>query len=158
VFVNASYRAVMDVVQFCDLPIVQLHGQEPPQQVQRLRDAGLVVWKALFHRQQPFFDQAGDYNASAFLLECGTGRLPGGNARTWDWAAAAKMKRSRPVVLAGGLDADNIPRAIRLGRPDAVDVSSGVELTPGVKDMQKVSAFIKAVVGTRLDYYPQKIR
>ena len=158
VFVNASYRAVMDVVQFCDLPIVQLHGQEPPQQVQRLRDAGLVVWKALFHRKQPFFDQAGDYNASAFLLECGTGRLPGGNARTWDWAAAAKMKRSRPVVLAGGLDADNIPRAIRLGKPDAVDVSSGVELTPGVKDMQKVSAFIKAVVRTRIDYYPQKIR
>ena len=157
VFVNESYRTIMDRVHFCGLSAVQLHGGEPPQLVQRLRDVGLVVLKALFYQKQPLLDQTGDYEASAFLLECGAGPMPGGNARRWDWAAAAKVDRSRPLLLAGGLDVDNVNRAIRLGRPDAVDVSSGVERSPGVKDMQKVAAFIGAANRVEIDYPLRKI-
>ena len=157
VFVNESYRAIMDRVHYCGLRAVQLHGSEPPQLVQRLRDVGLVVLKALFHQKKPFLDQTGDYDPSAFLLECGAGRMPGGPARTWDWSAAAKVDRSRPVILAGGLDAGNIARAIRLGRPDAVDVSSGVEHSPGEKDMEKVAAFIGAANRVEINYPPRKI-
>lgn len=157
VFVNASFQTVMDAVKNCGLDGVQLHGSEPPQQVQRLRDAGLVVLKALFQSRQPYLVQAGDYDASAFLLECGSGRLPGGNARMWDWAAARKVSRRCPVMLAGGLDADNVFRAIQLGRPDAVDVSSGVERLPGDKDMDKVAAFIDAVRRTQVGYPIKKI-
>jgi phosphoribosylanthranilate isomerase len=158
VFVNESYRAVMDTVKSCSLSAVQLHGQEPPELVKRLQGAGLVVLKALFHSKQPFLDQAVEYDASAFLLECGAGLLPGGNARTWDWAAAEKINRSRPVILAGGLNADNVSRAIQLGKPDALDVSSGVEHMPGAKDMNKVAAFLDAVGRTDINYKFQRIR
>ncbi len=158
VFVNETYQAVMEMVQFCGLSAVQLHGQESPQLVRRLRNTGLMVLKALFHVKRPFLHQASDYDASAILMECGAGRLPGGNARAWDWAAALNVDRSRPVVLAGGLNAKNISRAIRLGKPDAVDVSSGVEQSPGVKDMDKVKALITAVHQIEIDYHPQKIR
>jgi phosphoribosylanthranilate isomerase/indole-3-glycerol phosphate synthase/phosphoribosylanthranilate isomerase len=157
VFVNESYATVMDTVRYCGLRGVQLHGNEPPELIQQLRDAGLMVLKALFHGKSPLLDQAGDYDASAFLLECGQGLLPGGNARVWDWAAAGKVNRNRPVVLAGGLDADNISRAIRLGKPDAVDVSSGVERAPGIKDMEKVAKFITAVDRIKIDYHPKKM-
>lgn len=158
VFVDQSYSVIMETVRDCRLNGVQLHGNESPQLVRQLRDAGLLVLKVLFHSKSPMLDQAHDYDASAFLLECGKGRLPGGNARVWDWTAAAAVNRSRPVVLAGGLDADNISRAIGLGKPDAVDVSSGVERTPGVKDMQKVTAFINAVDRITIDYHPKKMR
>jgi len=157
VFVNEHHQTVMDVVNDCGLSGVQLHGRESPALVRRLRDAGLVVLKALFHGKQPFLHQADDYDASAFLLECGTGRLPGGNARAWDWAAAEQVSRNRPVILAGGLDADNVTRAIRLGKPDAVDVSSGVERLPGDKDMKKVAAFLDAVYRLEIDYHLQAI-
>ena len=158
VFVNESYRAVMEMAQYCGLRAVQLHGCEPPDRVQRLGAAGLVVLKALFHEKEPFLGRADDYDASAYLLECGAGRLPGGNARSWDWTAARKVNRKRPVVLAGGLSVDNISLAIRLGKPDAVDVSSGVERRPGVKDMQKVAAFIDAAKRTKINYHPKPIR
>ena len=158
VFVNEAYRTVMGVVESCGLTAVQLHGQEPPELVKRLRNTGLVVFKALFYSKQPFLDRATKYDASAFLLECGAGRLPGGNARKWDWAAAEKTDRRRPVILAGGLTADNISRAILLGHPDAVDVSSGVEQRPGEKDMNKVAAFLEAVGRTEINYTFQPIR
>ena len=158
VFVNEDYRTVMDVVESCGIRTVQLHGQEPPELIKRLRDTGLVVLKALFYSKQPFLDRAADYDASAFLVECGAGRLPGGNARQWDWAAAEKTDRSCPVILAGGLTADNISRAILLGKPDAVDVSSGVEQLPGEKDMNKVAAFLDAVGRTEINYTLQPIR
>ena len=158
VFVNEAYRTVMGVVENCGISAVQLHGQESPELVKRLRGTGLVVLKALFYSKQPFLDRAIEYDASAFLLECGAGRLPGGNARKWDWAAAEKASRSRPVILAGGLTADNISRAILLGKPDAVDVSSGVEQQPGEKDMDKVAAFLDAVGRTEINYTFQPIR
>ena len=87
----------------------------------------------------------GRYPANAYLLECGGGKLPGGNARTWDWAAAREWAVRGPVILAGGLAPENVARAIAAARPAAVDVSSGVESAPGRKDIAKVSAFIAAV-------------
>jgi phosphoribosylanthranilate isomerase len=157
VFVNESYATILDAVHECSLNGVQLHGNEPPEMISQLRGAGLLVLKALFHGKSPTLDQAGEYDPSAFLLECGKGPLPGGNARQWDWAAAGKVNRSRPLVLAGGLDADNIARAVRLGKPDAVDVSSGVERAPGVKDIEKVAAFINAVDRIKIDYHPKNM-
>ena len=158
VFVNESYRTIMDTAHACGLSAVQLHGSESPGLVQRLRSAGLMVLKALFQVKEPFLHEAGRYDPSAFLLECGAGRLPGGNARAWDWAAAEKLDRNHPVVLAGGLSAENIAQAVDLGKPDAVDVSSGVELSPGIKDMEKVAAFLAAIERIEIDYQPQQIR
>jgi phosphoribosylanthranilate isomerase len=102
-----------------------------------------VVIKAVFAARPPFLTAAPAFRPSAFLVECGRGTLPGGNAEQWDWARAATM--ARPLLLAGGLNPDNVANAIAMVCPDGVDVSSGVENAPGDKDIKAVVAFIQNV-------------
>ena len=147
VFVNVAAEEILAGVERWGLTYVQLHGNEPPEEVVRLKRAGVRVIKALFLEKEPGFARVSAYTADGFLLECGIGKLPGGNARRWDWSQAAGLAPV-PTILAGGLDPDNIVRAVSLARPDAVDVSSGVEAAPGYKDLKKVEAFIAAVRGT----------
>jgi phosphoribosylanthranilate isomerase len=145
VFVDASFAAIMKRVVFCGLTAVQLHGQEPPSLIERLGKESLTVIKALFASRAPSFNQAFDYRPSAFLVECGQGPLPGGNARAWDWKAAAQLSDAAPVILAGGLDPENVSQAVAQACPDAVDVSSGVETVAGQKAVEKVAAFMAAI-------------
>ena len=149
VFVNEPFERIMKVVRVGGLRAVQLHGQETPALVEALSAEGLIVIKALFVNGNPNLDQAPRYPASAFLVECAGGRLPGGNAMQWDWSDARRLPGEQPVVLAGGLTPDNIRQAIMDGNPDAVDVSSGVESMPGRKDIDKVIAFCRAVAACR---------
>jgi phosphoribosylanthranilate isomerase len=67
---------------------------------------------------------------------------PGGHGRAFDWTLLARIDRAKPMMLSGGLNPDNVADAIRIVRPDAVDVSSGVENSPGVKDAEKIKAFV----------------
>lgn len=145
VFVDETYDTIMRLADHCSLQAVQLHGQESPALVRRLRSRHLTVIKALFHSRAPFFKDAGAYEASAFLLECGKGQLPGGNAQSWQWQIARNVDRSKPIILAGGLTPDNVTAVIRCGLPDAVDVSSGVESAPGHKQTIRIKAFTAAV-------------
>ncbi|MDY0222190.1 MAG: hypothetical protein RBR67_13710 [Desulfobacterium sp.] len=110
----------------------------------------LRVIKALFAEHKPGFDTAGAYrDAWALLVEDGRGTLPGGNARSWEWDRAGKMNRDPNLwlILAGGLDPANVRQAVTSVRPDMVDVSSGVELSPGKKDLTLVEKFILAARG-----------
>ena len=127
--------------------------------VNRLSEDNILVIKALFEKREPSFIDEVKYGAGAFLVECGRGKLPGGNAQVWNWETALKTGGDRPIILAGGLAPQNVARAVKLAGPDAVDVSSGVEAAPGVKDLQKIQQFIKAVKECRLDisYQPKKI-
>ncbi len=152
VFVNETFLNIMQKVERCHLQAVQLHGQESPDLLNRLRSENLVVIKALFLEHEPFLKEVANYNASAFLLECGKGALPGGNAQTWDWEKAKALGKKYPFILAGGLAPDNVALALDASLPDAVDVSSGVEAIPGRKDFRKVDSFIKAV----FDYNPKR--
>ena len=145
VFVNAAEDEIVGRVKACRLTAVQLHGQEPPALVGRLKKSGLTVIKALFASRPPGFNNAGDFQPSAFLVECGQGTLPGGNAHAWKWADATALDTTFPLILAGGLAPDNVNEAIAAARPAAVDVSSGVEQAPGIKDMNKVRRFIREV-------------
>ena len=145
VFVNDSFSFIMKKVRRCFLDAVQLHGQESPELVCRLRRENLMVIKTLFFSSRPTFENASDYDPSAFLVECGSGMLPGGNATSWNWENARSLAQKRAVILAGGLTPENVTTAISQSDPDAVDVSSGVEFSPGVKDTGKVKAFIQAV-------------
>jgi phosphoribosylanthranilate isomerase len=145
VFVNENFDRIMQTVTIGGLKGVQLHGQEDPGLVEALTEEGLTVIKALFVNGNPALETAGRFAPSAFLVECAGGPLPGGNAMDWNWADARKLPADRPVVLAGGLTPDNITIAIAAGNPAAVDVSSGVEIRPGHKDMDKVAAFCRAV-------------
>jgi len=145
VFVNESFSFIMKKVQQCLLDAVQLHGQESPELVSRLRKENLKVIKTLFLGSKPIFQNAKDYESSAFLVECEGSALPGGNAVAWNWEKARHLAGNYPVILAGGLSPDNVSDAVKKSAPDAVDVSSGVELLPGLKDTGKVEAFIQAV-------------
>ena len=152
VFVNEPFARIMEVVNVGGLRAVQLHGQEAPTLVKALSAEGLIVIKALFVNAPPGLDQAPRYPATAFLVECAGGRLPGGNAMQWDWSEARRILSEQPIVLAGGLAPANIRQAITEANPDAVDVSSGVESRPGRKDIGKVIAFCRAVAdGPKID-------
>ena len=157
VFVDVPVEEVLATADRCQLSGVQLHGQETPQMAEQIANAGLRVIKALFLKRAPYFELAAAYHTDGVLLECGLGRLPGGNAEDWDWAAARPIGENRPLVLAGGLTPENVVQAIKQGKPDAVDVSTGVEVRPGKKDLKKVNAFISAVMHSG-DLYTQPIR
>jgi phosphoribosylanthranilate isomerase len=125
--------------------MVQLHGRESPELVMRLKAEGVGVIKGIFVEGKPGLEDAGDYSADGFLVECSKGPLPGGNALTWDWAAARDFGFQRPLVLAGGLSPENVTDAISQALPAAVDLSSSVETAPGRKDIDRVARLIAAV-------------
>ena len=99
----------------------------------------------------------GSFGASAYLVECAGGPLPGGNALAWNWSAAGGISPKNPVILAGGLNPDNVSQAIQEALPDAIDVSSGVEFSPGRKDMDKVKRLLEAVASTNCSRKPRRI-
>jgi len=156
VFVDPDWGLLEQAVARCRLGIVQLHGNESPDFVLRVRrQLKVAVWKGLFATKAPWMGDAGNYQPDAYLVECGKGPLPGGNAMVWDWGSAADFAQSYPTVLAGGLDPDNVGRAIQAALPDAVDASSGLEASPGRKDLKKVARYIDAVKQTA-PYYSQQ--
>jgi phosphoribosylanthranilate isomerase len=153
VFVNPAAADLDRAVDACGLRAVQLHGAEPPEFIANVRRRGdLRVIKALFTTRSPGLTDAERYAVDGFLVECGSGKLPGGNAETWNWALAEPFGRSHPLVLAGGLDPVTVGPAIGAALPDAVDASSGLERSPGRKDPAKVDAFIRAVRSTGARY------
>jgi phosphoribosylanthranilate isomerase len=149
VFVNSSLDEILRKVDVCRLSAAQLHGQESPDLVRKLSDEGIPVIKVLFVDGKPSLAEADQYAASAFLVECSKGPLPGGNAMVWDWGAVKPFGEDHPLILAGGLSPENVVQAVSSARPHAVDVSSGVEASPGRKDLGRVAAFIEAVSDCR---------
>ena len=145
VFVNEPFASIMEKVEKCGITAAQLHGQEPPALVAQLMEKNIKVIKALFAKTAPGFEAATDYAPSAFLVECGKGVLPGGNAMQWDWAQARTIDREKPLILAGGLSDENVADAVMQAKPDAVDVSTGVEISPGIKDAGKIRKFALSV-------------
>ncbi|MFP5213379.1 MAG: phosphoribosylanthranilate isomerase [Acidobacteriota bacterium] len=145
VFVNEPLSGVMERVKGCGLKAVQLHGVESPEMVEQLAAEGVKVVKAVFINGKPSIESASLYRPAAYLIECAGGPLPGGNAMAWDWSAAMRLPKDSPVIVAGGLDSLNVADAIRAASPDALDVSSGVEASPGRKDLQKVKQFLESV-------------
>lgn len=157
VFVDESYSSMMQKVEKCGINAVQLHGNESPELITGLRKENLIVIKALFLEKRPALEEAKDYDASAFLVELGKGALPGGNALSWNWEKAKNLSGKYPLILAGGLTPENVSHAVSICLPNAVDVSSGVESAPGIKDIEKVKLFISRVSGCSLAKRPGRI-
>jgi phosphoribosylanthranilate isomerase len=132
--------------------MLQLHGKETPERVTEVKSRyGLPVMKAVGIRGASDLAQLPAYEAVAdqILADAkppheGPEFLPGGNALSFDWRLIAGRRWARPWMLAGGLTAENVADAVRLTGARQVDVSSGVESAPGVKDSAKVTAFIRA--------------
>ena len=153
VFVDETYDIIMQRVTACGLTCVQLHGRETPELVMQLKSAGVRVIKSLFAGRCPNLQEVGRFAPDAYLAECGTGSLPGGSAKTWNYADAADLGKSGPFIIAGGLSPANVANAIQSAHPDALDVSSGVEMAPGIKDLAKVKAFLESVSGCASEKY-----
>lgn len=145
VFVNETFEGIMEKVEKCSLKAVQLHGRESPDLVSRLRNENLTVIKALYMECDPHVSTARQYDPDGFLVECAKGVLPGGNALSWNFERVRELDTDKPVLIAGGLSLSNIYDAVSKAKPDAVDVSSGVEQAPGLKDLDRVKAFITTV-------------
>lgn len=142
VFVNSSRDEINDIARQANLDAVQLHGDETPEFVARIKSDGIAVVKAI-HASDP--SAALEYDVEEFLLDTPSTSY-GGSGEAFDWAIAAKFKEVVPdFYLAGGLTPDNVADAIRAVHPTAVDVCSGVEVYKGKKDPEKVAKFIKVV-------------
>lgn len=145
VFVDPSAEVIAQAVEAGGLDVLQLHGSESPESL-----VGLPRRAVKAIRVGPGFDVEAamryEGRAAGLLLDTHVPRAPGGSGETFDWSLVQELRpRASYLILAGGLDPANVALAIRAVRPDAVDVSSGVESRPGQKDADKVRAFIKAV-------------
>jgi phosphoribosylanthranilate isomerase len=139
VFVNPSRDELLAAVAESGVGAVQLHGDEPPALCVGLP---VPVVKAIRVADAHALAQLASYEVQAFLLDSASPGY-GGSGTTFDWTLAAEVARELPVVLAGGLVPENVAEAIRTVRPIAVDVASGVESAPGVKDPAKLESFIR---------------
>ncbi len=144
VFVDEEPDVVRRTVDACGLDGVQLHGKEPPEMVETFMDEGLRVLKAFRVRNSGSLTAMDQYHPTAFLLDAYVPDRHGGTGRTFNWSLAVKAKIHRPVLLAGGLNPDNVAEAVRAVHPWGVDTASGVEASPGLKDHDKVRQFIAA--------------
>lgn len=145
VFVNEEPDRVRTLMDDCGLALAQLHGDETAPYCQ---DLGRPVLKALRLKDRGTFlalaEFSGRANVRGFLIDAFSDQAYGGTGQTVDWTLAQEAARSTPIVLAGGLTPVNVAEAIARVRPYGVDVSSGVELSPGKKDHAKIKAFIDA--------------
>lgn len=154
VFVNEPAEKILKTVMQASLTAVQLHGIDSrrPEFIRSLEDSrGLKIFLVLQVDEISAFEAPGNNQGDigAIFVDSGTSQLPGGTGKTFDWRAATAgveaIKRNSNVVVAGGLNSDNVAEAIRILKPWGVDVASGVEARPGKKNPEKVRRFIEAV-------------
>ncbi len=145
VFVNARLEEIDRTVQAAGLSHVQLHGDEGPVYcAEAARRTGAKVIKAVRVAGPADFQDLERFHTDFHMLDTAARGLRGGTGETWDWALAARRRRKIPVILSGGLNAENVAAGIDAIDPWAVDVSSGVEAAPGIKDPDKLAAFMTA--------------
>ena len=149
-FVDADDVAIGAAVMAARLDALQLHGSESPARAAHLRARfSLPVWKAIPVAAQTDVEGARRYEDAADLVlfdaKTPKGTLPGGMGLSFDWSLLAAYRGSLPWGLAGGINPANVAEAIRQTRAPLVDVSSGVESEPGVKNIDRIAAFVRAV-------------
>jgi phosphoribosylanthranilate isomerase len=142
VFVNAPEELVLRAIGECGLNIVQFHGDETPEYCELFP---VMTLKAFRIKDAGSLKRLPDFETDAWLLDAHVSDKPGGTGEKFNWDLAIEaQKMGKPIFLAGGLTPENVAEAVRQVRPYGVDVSSGVESSPGKKDHAKVRAFIQA--------------
>jgi phosphoribosylanthranilate isomerase len=139
VFRDDAPRRVVEVVYAAGLQAAQLHGRESPEEARWVRQRVPMVIKAL-PAGDPRVAKADEYGADAVLLDAPNP----GSGLVFDWALASDLPEGQRLIVAGGLTPDNVAAAIASSHPWGVDVATGVEVSPGVKDPMKVKAFVEA--------------
>lgn len=143
-FVNVALPAqVAEIARAAGVQVVQLHGDETPAYCRALDSWPLI--KALRLGEDGIPGNLDEYAVQSFLLDARDDALFGGTGKSFDWRLAHDLRSLRPIILAGGLRPDNVREAIRVVRPYAVDVCSGIESAPGKKDPGKLIEFMREV-------------
>ncbi len=155
VTVDAGDDGLDAIVATMSPDMLQLHGKETPERVAEVKARyGLPVMKAFSIREASDLDAIGPYRgiADRFLLDAKPpvgSDLPGGNGVSFDWRLLTALDRTVDYMLSGGLNAANISDALRFANPPGIDISSGVESAPGVKDVALIESFFQAVRAAR---------
>lgn len=142
VFVDEEIRIVEKTFREVGLHVVQLHGNEDTEYRSHL---DLPTVKSFAVKDDSVLEKIEEYRENSFLLDTYSATRAGGTGESFDWTIAVKAKAYGHVILSGGLTPENITRALNEVKPWAVDISSGVELSPGKKDHQKITDFMKKV-------------
>ena len=155
VFANEGIEQIATTVETCGLNVVQLHGSEPPQFCQQLRSRlpQVELIKAFRIRTSDQLAAVLDYQdcVDTLLLDAYVPHALGGTGHTLDWASLQNFRCDRPWLLAGGITPDNVQTALSLLQPDGLDLSSGVEVAPGNKDLTKVAQLFERLRSGTLD-------
>lgn len=148
IFVNSREKVIKRIAKLCSLDMLQFHGKESPEFCNRFN--GYKIIKAFRVKDKIDYRKIVKYNSFAFLFDTFMPDKLGGTGRKFDWRLISHISNiRRPIFLSGGLHIDNVKKAIMTARPDWVDVSSSVELTPGKKDHKKIKKFIQAAKNLR---------
>lgn len=139
-FVNAESEFVNATAGKCRLDLVQLHGDEPPEYCDLIERR---VIKAFRIKAIDSIEPIKNYRVAGILLDAFSPNAYGGTGITFNWEIALAAAKNVPVILAGGLNPDNVRQAVEMVAPYGVDVSGGVETAPGRKDPEKVTEFIR---------------
>ena len=149
VFVDRQREEVEEIVEYCGLTHAQLHGNENPKYCERVERfvSPCRVIKAFRVSEQSVKEDFAPYGdvIHGYLLDTYSKGIAGGTGHTFDWSIIEKLELQRPLVLAGGLSPDNVEEALKQVRPFGLDVNSGVEVEPGIKDHAKLFEFVRKV-------------
>lgn len=148
VFVNEGSELPLRLYREGLIDAVQLHGDETPEDAAPFREAGVPFIKAIGVKTRGDLERATEFGAAAILLDAHAPGVYGGTGEVFDWNVATEFREQHPelpIILAGGIVPGNARLAAESVRPAALDIASGAEISPGVKDFQKVAAFLTAL-------------
>ncbi len=145
VFVDEKADMIIEICDFCGIHTVQLHGNESPLYLNDLKRYKIV--KAFRIKDEDDLKPLANYKPHAFLLDSYVKGVMGGTGMTFNWEIARKVHKYGAIILSGGLTPENVKEAIQMVKPYAVDVSSGVESSPGKKDKLLMKQFIMNAKG-----------
>jgi phosphoribosylanthranilate isomerase len=137
VFVNEQPENIKKLMETCVLDMIQLHGDEAPEDCRQFPKSMII--KAVELKNNDDINRALSYPVSAFLLDTRHAGLYGGTGKVSNWELASRLKNKKPLILSGGLNAENVADALKTVAPDALDINSGVEASPGKKDHKKLA-------------------
>jgi phosphoribosylanthranilate isomerase len=147
VLVNPTWNEAIELARLPFIQGLQLHGNEPPEFCQRLAESGVCFAKAIPMVAESSLLQAVHFFTCRILLDSSSDAGFGGTGRTFPWLLAERFTKEHPdfeVILAGGLTPENVAEAVTRVQPFGIDVTTGVEASPGRKDRQRLRAFIAA--------------